>query len=386
LRLDQRLESDREKEKEKEKKCKFPPKKKVSTRLEQLSLVYAKESSVWSKYFILFCEMSSSIFHSAVQKGDTVWLEYVGFAYDESKYTSLKAAGSDVVEFHKSTALRPLSFVVGQQQTIDGLERAVLGLGVNELHECIECKAKYAFGAHGNPHGFHGCGVAIGANCALCCTSLRVLVACNVGAMDALGASELKQYGNEMVAQSNWGGAHIVYARAAMKLEKEKDHSSDELLRAVRLNQMLVGLRLGDASPVKAIGDKVLADDARNVKALFRRGQANVKLARWTAAHEDFEAALGLLADGDQVTRAAIEKTMRSVAPHVERVKQKDRLQFGGLFERAEAAELYTDESIELRHRSDVEERMRECPFCHKRIDGIQYARHIIKFHSGEKP
>jgi hypothetical protein len=55
---------------------------------------------------------------------------------------------------------RPMVITVGNEQTIRGLDEALLGLYVGD-HRVIRISSAAAFGHYGNTHGFHGMGKPI---------------------------------------------------------------------------------------------------------------------------------------------------------------------------------------------------------------------------------
>ena len=99
--------------------------------------------------------------------------------------------------------------------------------------------------------------------------------------------AELKAMGNDLFKQQLYAPAAACYSDALRALGAEADEGGAALRATCLLNRAACRLKTGE--PRGAVEDcgAVLADDADNVKALFRRGQAHAELQQLELAKAD---------------------------------------------------------------------------------------------------
>lgn len=130
-------------------------------------------------------------------------------------------------------------------------------------------------------------------------------------------ATKLKEKGNEMFKEGEYGAAGKEYLEAMQILWTTADElgkrlrggelKSEEAVMLSRiqvdldilrvsllLNQALIGLKLGDFPAVVTHCSQILSFQPTNVKALFRRGVARARLNKIDEAKEDLERAVTL--------------------------------------------------------------------------------------------
>jgi 3-phosphoinositide dependent protein kinase-1 len=121
-----------------------------------------------------------------------------------------------------------------------------------------------------------------------------------------LAVEELKASGNEFFKQKLYAPAAASYSDALLLLLAPGDGAEAALRTSCLLNRAACRLKTGEFPGVVEDCGRVLAGDADNVKALFRRGQALVELQRLEEARADLLRA-AKLAPKDQGIRQHYE-------------------------------------------------------------------------------
>lgn len=103
----------------------------------------------------------------------------------------------------------------------------------------------------------------------------------------------------------------------------------EEHLKSCRLNYAACKLKLGDMKSVILSTTQVLENDKQNIKALFRRGQAYMKLNKLELAKNDFDCLKELL-DHDKPEYTQLQTFIKALDDKFKNHSEKEKEMFGG--------------------------------------------------------
>mmetsp|Transcript_34400 Transcript_34400/g.96994 ORF Transcript_34400/g.96994 Transcript_34400/m.96994 type:complete len:384 (+) Transcript_34400:162-1313(+) len=325
-----------------------------------------------------------------IETGDEIYLGYRGsYKSDEGGDST---GGQEIVFDDRERRVAPLCVTMGRDQTIPGLERALMTMREGERARIV-VGASEAFGPMGNPHGFHGAGAGIPPNTDLL-FDLRILhvergVTLRGESCTPLEyARRLKLEGAEHYrskrvfwAVAKWQAALRAAEQAGKKAGGEEEaRATEEVTVLLHNNLAQACLALNCPRFALEATEKVLAVEPHNVKGLFRKGKAYYAQRRCEEARDAFQLAL-LHAPPDGTEAAALRKHLSTVEKALAiQTKKSDKL-FGNLMGAGLRQQLYTDDDIERERELEKQARLRKCKYCGKEVEDVQMARHVIKYH-----
>jgi len=269
--------------------------------------------------------------------GSDVDVHYVGTLHsDGSKFDSSRD--------------RPgtFKFQVGVGQVIKGWDQGICTMKRGE--KCIlRCTSDYAYGDTGSPPKIPG-GATLNFEVELFSWKEKVKPAVQMTAEERTAfALKMKEQGTEAFKQGDFATAVNRYEDGAEYItfnpsghgdddDEDMDQSassgptalSDEdkaLAIALLNNCAMARLKLGDAMPAKFDCTKVLQYDPKNVKAMFRRAQAELALHNFKACVEDATATLEL----DPSNKEA-ELLKRKAAEAEKKEKKQEKAMYSKMF------------------------------------------------------
>ncbi|KAJ6808071.1 70 kDa peptidyl-prolyl isomerase-like isoform X1 [Iris pallida] len=146
-------------------------------------------------------------------------------------------------------------------------------------------------------------------------------------------AGKKKEEGNALFKLGKYARASKGYEKAAKLIEYDSSFSEDEkkqskVLKATcNLNNAACKLKLKDYKQAEKLCTKVLENDSRNVKALYRRAQAYMQLADLDLAEVDIKKALEIDPDNRDV-----KLEYRTLKEKMKEFNKKDAKFYGNMF------------------------------------------------------
>jgi tetratricopeptide (TPR) repeat protein len=129
------------------------------------------------------------------------------------------------------------------------------------------------------------------------------------------GATTLKNEGNEKVRAGDYIGAIEVFKRALTNLSgiTALDASVVSVTQSIRLNLALCYLKTKEYSECVSVCDKVLTEDPRSIKGLYRRGVAKREQGELLPGATDLKLSMLLAEQRDEVINSEYEKTLHLI-------------------------------------------------------------------------
>lgn len=126
-------------------------------------------------------------------------------------------------------------------------------------------------------------------------------------------ANELKALGNELLKKQNLNDANLLYSMGLNLIEADSGKSYNESRTLISSNLILGSLKCGNAKQAKELAEKVLSEEPRLVKVLYRKALAEIMLGEFEGAKAD------LLRARD------IEPENREIIEELNGLKEKER-------------------------------------------------------------
>jgi len=256
------------------------------------------------------------------QPGDQVFAHYTGTLEDGTKFDSSRDRG------------KLFDFTIGQGQVIKGWDVGFASMCAGE-HAILTIKSDYGYGDSGSPPKIPG-GATLIFDVELASFGPKPKEKWDLTMAERLEkAEEIKAVATEAYKAKDFEKALEEYENAVDYATYLDNSTEDEkktagaLERTLKLNIALVNLMLKDFTGAIKVTSEVLKDEAENVKALFRRGQAHLNLANFAECKADLLAAYKLEPENKAV-KVEIGKLKKKMAEH----KAKEKATFGNMFEK----------------------------------------------------
>jgi peptidylprolyl isomerase len=232
--------------------------------------------------------------------------------------------------------------VLGRGNVIKAWDLGFATMKVGEK-AVLTCKPEYAYGENGSPPKIPA-NATLKFDVELLGFSPKKKEMWEMDADEKLkeGAS-LKEQGTELFKAKKFAEAAAKYTEAASYMEDlydvedEDKKKMQEFQTTCYLNSAMCYLKTGDYTEAVAVASKALANDAKSVKALFRRGVGRMHLNELDRAKEDLVAAGKLDPQNRDVRRELDELKKR-----MKEAREKEKNVFGGLFNKVS---MYDDKS-----------------------------------------
>ncbi|KAJ3357115.1 hypothetical protein HDU83_008622 [Entophlyctis luteolus] len=222
---------------------------------------------------------------------------------------------------------RPLEFKVGEGRVIRGWDDGLLSMRVGEVCELV-CAPEFAYGEDGNPPTIPANATLLFQIEVLSCKPPEDPISKKVA--DAAAA---KDEGNAHFAAKRFAPAAQAYRHGISRLEYSWGAVPAEMEQIgklrVSLNLNLAASLIATKDMREAITacDRVLEVDARNVKALYRKGKAYVGLSKFADAENAFKLALEVAPED-----AAILNELASLEGRQKELEAKEKNMYKAMF------------------------------------------------------
>lgn len=262
--------------------------------------------------------------------GSKVWLHYVGtLNSDGSKFDSSRDRLTD------------FDFTVGVGEVIKGWDLGVCSMKKGEK-AIIRCSSEYAYGDEGSPPKIPG-GASLDFEVELFRWTEPVKAPHELSSEERSKiATQWKDNGNDAFQRQEWAEADDCYYEGIRYITFTPSHEDDadpsrrmvelsaedkKLAVALLSNCAAVKLKMDSAEAAVRFCSRALEIDASNVKALFRRAQAQLTCANYDKAIEDASRVLEL-----DARNAPASKLLVSAAREQASAKKKEKAVYSKMF------------------------------------------------------
>ncbi|CAM9548458.1 unnamed protein product, partial [Heterosigma akashiwo] len=246
--------------------------------------------------------------------GDEVRAHYTGTLEDGQKFDSSRDRGQE------------FKFTIGQGQVIKGWDIGFASMKVGE-QAILKIRSDYGYG-ESPPPGIITAGATLLFDCELLGFSPKKKEKWDMSDEEKTSeAARLKAEGTELFKEKKYGEAADKYIEAAEYTEDCESDEADTLFTTSNLNAAQCYLSLKNYADAAAKAGEVIKKDPDNLKALYRRGLARLKMGLTAEAKTDLMAAYKL-DNANKEVRRALQELKLALAE----AKKREKAAFGGLF------------------------------------------------------
>lgn len=167
----------------------------------------------------------------------------------------------------------PFNFTVGQGQVIKGWDEGFLSMKRGEQARLI-CAPDYAYGARGSPPKIPP-NSTLHFDVELIDFHDKKKEKWDMDASEKIEiATKLKQEGNDLLKEGKFSEASKKYTEGIDYVDAEDDEGAKAILKVLQMNASQAYIKTKQFSKAIELCNKVLKNDANNVKTLYRRAVA----------------------------------------------------------------------------------------------------------------
>ena len=202
----------------------------------------------------------------------------------------------------------PLTMNIGAGQQIDGIEKAVITMRLNEIADIL-ISPKYGYGAMGSPPHIPG-NATLNYRVEIVQIGQRRRTAWGMTDDELIKmAQSLKDDGNAKFKENNLKEAENLYRDGILQMKdvKKDDEASKKVRIVLHQNLCLVLNKQGNYKETIEFSTRIIEREPTADKALYHRYTANLKLKQYDDAMQDLKAVIKIHPQ-DKNYRAEFEK------------------------------------------------------------------------------